>query len=180
MEFQAPGADIVGFEYRAETDQDRASIETALATLARPLELFVMPAAAECSVTQANAELESDEQPDKHEAHHGEHDKHDEQHTEHDEERTDHDEEHTEHDDEHHAEEQEHEEHQDEAGHTEFHAAYTLNLWQFGRACPKSHLPISMFLKMPGKWRCKSSGRPVLSAFEVERDSPTLDLSGSF
>ncbi len=62
IEFHAPGADIVGFEYAAESAEDRAAIDAAVATLARPLDLFVVPAAAECSVTQASAGLESEEE----------------------------------------------------------------------------------------------------------------------
>ena len=77
MEFHAPGADIVGFEYAAESAEDRNAIDAAVATLARPLELFVLPSAAECSVIQASAELES-------EVSHDEHDEHDEHDADHD------------------------------------------------------------------------------------------------
>lgn len=61
MEFHAPGADIVGFEYAAKNAEDRAAVDAAVATLARPLDLFVMPAAAGCSVTQAAAGLERED-----------------------------------------------------------------------------------------------------------------------
>ncbi len=74
MEFHAPGADIVGFEYAAESTDDRASISAAVATLARPLELFVFPTAAGCSVTQANAALESEDDHAEHD--HDTHDDH--------------------------------------------------------------------------------------------------------
>ena len=60
MELHAPGADIVGFEYEAESAEDRAAIDAAIATLSRPLDLFVLPAAAECSVTEASVELETE------------------------------------------------------------------------------------------------------------------------
>ena len=93
MEFHAPGADIVGFEYAAESEADRAAVDAAVATLATPLDLFVMPDAAECSVTQASAKLESDEHHDHDEHDHAEHD-----HDEHDHEAHEH-EEHGEHDD---------------------------------------------------------------------------------
>ena len=59
MEFQAPGADIVGFEYSAESDTDIAAVQAALDTLSNPLSLFVMPEAAECSVVDGNGELSS-------------------------------------------------------------------------------------------------------------------------
>ncbi|MDB9707907.1 DUF2796 domain-containing protein, partial [Planktotalea frisia] len=42
MEFHAPGADIVGFEYSAKSDADLAAIETAIAALNAPLDLFVL------------------------------------------------------------------------------------------------------------------------------------------
>lgn len=96
MELEAPGADIVGFEYAAESEEDRSAVDSAVARLAAPLDLFVLPAAAECSVTQASAGLESEEDHEDH-AEHEEHDEHGD-----------------------------HEEHADEDGHTEFHAEYTL------------------------------------------------------
>ena len=46
MELEAPGADIVGFEYEAETDEDKARIAAAVAVLEDPTSLFVLPAAA--------------------------------------------------------------------------------------------------------------------------------------
>lgn len=96
MELHAPGADIVGFEYAAERAEDRAAVDAAVAKLARPLDLFVMPEAAGCSVVQAAAELESEEE------HEG--DAHDrEEHVK-----------------------DGHSDHESEAGHTEFHAEYLL------------------------------------------------------
>lgn len=96
MELHAPGADIVGFEYAAESAEDRAAVDAAVVTLAGPLDLFVLPAAARCSVIQAAAELESEEE-------HDEHDDHGDDHA---------------HDD--------HDDHAEEASHTEFHAEYLL------------------------------------------------------
>ena len=61
MEFHAPGADIVGFEHAADRAEDRAAVDAAVALLARPLDLFVLPDAAGCSVVRAMAELEGDE-----------------------------------------------------------------------------------------------------------------------
>ena len=78
MEFHAPGADIVGFEYEATNSEDRAAIDAAVAILAKPLELFVLPAAAECSVTKASAGLESEDDHDEGEKHddHDDHEDH--------------------------------------------------------------------------------------------------------
>jgi len=55
--FDAPGADIVGFEYEATTEADEVSVEKALAALERPLEVFVFSSTAKCSVLQSRAEL---------------------------------------------------------------------------------------------------------------------------
>jgi hypothetical protein len=71
MEFEAPGADIVGFEHAASTDEHRTEIENAVAKLAKPLQLFAFPAAAGCVVTRANVELHGGKEDDhaEHEAH---------------------------------------------------------------------------------------------------------------
>ena len=61
MELHAPGADIVSFEYAAESAEDRAKVDAAVAMLARPLDLFVITEAAGCTIVQASAELESEE-----------------------------------------------------------------------------------------------------------------------
>ena len=69
LELHAPGADIVGFEYAAESRQDRAAVDAAVTALAKPLELFALPASAGCSVVQASAGLESEEGHDAHKDH---------------------------------------------------------------------------------------------------------------
>jgi hypothetical protein len=68
MELQAPGADIVGFEYEAVSAQDKISVQDAAAQLARPLELFELSAGAQCSVTSASANLAGAEADTDHEA----------------------------------------------------------------------------------------------------------------
>jgi len=57
MELEAPGADIVGFEYEAETAEDRAKLDAAIAELSKPLALFVLPDAAGCTVVSSSAGL---------------------------------------------------------------------------------------------------------------------------
>lgn len=97
MAFDAPGADIVGFEYAAKSEADLAAIEAAVVKLVAPFELFVLPDAAGCSVVEALAEIEGKEAQEE------EHDDHtDKRHEDHAEET-------------------------DETAHTEFHAEYTLN-----------------------------------------------------
>lgn len=158
MEFRAPGADIVGFEYAARSAEDRSAVDAAVATLARPLELFVLPSDAECSVVQASAELELEAS--------------DEEHGAHDE---DHDDDHAAgHDDDAHEED-----HSDEAGHAEFHAEYMLTC---GNPDAISDLTFTYF-DIFGNAReievqiISASGA---RAFEVERDDPKLDLRGMF
>ena len=180
MAFEAPGADIVGFEYDAESDADLAAIDTAIATLGAPLDLFVLPEAAACRVTEAKAELETEDDHDDHgEEHHDDHadEKHDDHdHEEHaDEKHGDHghedhaDEKHDDHDD------HGHEEHAEEAGHTEFHAEYTL-------ACDNpdalTQITFSYFETFPNALEVEvqiitDSGA---QAYEVERDEPVLKL----
>ena len=60
MELEAPGADIVGFEYEAETDDDKAKVAAALTVLGNPASLFVLPAAAGCTLALAEAHLAGD------------------------------------------------------------------------------------------------------------------------
>ena len=172
MEFHAPGADIVGFEYEAESAEDRAAIDNAVAILAKPLDLFVLPAAAACNVTQASAELESEEGHDDHD-----HEEHaaDEGHDDHD-----HD-----HDHEEHAEAEKHDDHDHdheehaEASHTEFHANYMLTC---ANPSANTDITIAYFdtfedaLEVEVQFVSDTGAQ----AFEVERDAPVLDLRGMF
>ena len=175
MEFHAPGADIVGFEYEAKSAEDRATIDVAVAVLAKPLDLFVFPVEAECSVTKASAGLESEEDHDEHDDHddHAEGENHDE-HGHDDHENHAEDEEHNEHG---------HDDHDDhaeaEASHTEFHAEYTLTC---GNTDALSGIVFAYFQTFENALELEvqiitASGA---QAFEVERDMPMLDLRGMF
>lgn len=150
MEFHAPGADIVGFEYAAKGVEDRAAIDAAVATLARPLDLFFLPAAAACSVTQASAELESEDA-------HG-----------------DEDEEHAED-----AEHEDHADDGDEAGHTEFHAEYLLFCAR-PDAITEMTFPYFEAFENAREVVVQIVSGAGAQAFEVESDAPTLDLRGMF
>lgn len=151
MEFQAPGADIVGFEHAAESATDHSAIDVAVATLDAPLDLFVIPDGAGCSVTKAHAELEGD----------GGHDEHGEAH----------------HDDHAHEAHQDHEDevHADEAGHTEFHAEYTLECKNTDALTKITFGFFDVFLNAQAVdvQLITASGS---QAFEVKRDAPFLDL----
>lgn len=142
MELEVPGFDIVGFEHAATSDADKAAVEAALAKLSNPSEIFALPAAAGCTVSEVAAELHGDEDHGDHDDHdhddHAEHEEHD-----HDDHKDDHDahdhEEHADHDDHDHKDdhgdhdEHDHDDHdshghEEHAGesHSEFHASYAF------------------------------------------------------
>lgn len=162
MELHAPGADIVGFEYAAKTDEDTAAIKGALETLSQPATLFVIPQLAGCSVTEANAELESASSHEEHEdqAKHA-HEDHEGDHGEHT------------HDDEH-----DHDAHAEEGGHTEFHAEYLLTCTDISTATSLTFAYFDVFpnaLEVEVQIITDSGAR----AFEVERDAPVLDFGSA-
>ncbi len=150
MELHAPGADIVGFEYAAESAEDLGAIDIAVSKLERPLDLFAFPKAAECSVVQASAELESEEAHDDHDDHK------DESHNE--------------------AESHEHEE---EAGHTEFHAEYLLTCANVAAASEIAFAYFDTFPNAL-EVEVQVLSAKGANAFEVERDAPVLDLRDMF
>ena len=153
MEFHAPGADIVGFEYEAESDADLAALNTAIETLSAPLDLFVVPDDAACTVTEAKAELENDEE-------HGDHDEEHDDHAEHG---------HDDHDD------HGNEDHAEEAGHTEFHAEYTLTC---DNPDALSAITFAYFEAFPNAQEVEVQLITSVGAqaFEVEREAPVLEL----
>lgn len=167
MEFEAPGADIVGFEYAAESDADRAAIDTAISDLARPLDWFVFPPTAGCAVIEASVALVGEDDHDDHEHEH-DHAEDDDDHDEHaSEEHSDHD--------------HDHDEHAEEAGaeHTEFHAEYVLDC-----ASPEeiTAIDFAYFERFPNalELEVQVASDAGANLFEVERDTPVLDLGGMF
>lgn len=148
MELEAPGADITGFEYRAETVDDRAKLDAAIAALSDPLALFVLPSAAGCTVVEVDADLMGD--------HHEEHEDHSANEDDHD------------HDS--HGEDE-------GAEHTEFHAEYLLNCtdpsaitsmdFAFFETFPNAEEVEVQLISDKGA-----------HGFDVERDAPVLNLSG--
>ena len=73
MELEVPGADIVGFEYAPESDEDIAAVEQAKVVLAQPLSLFVLPEAAGCAVEGTEVAFVTDDHGDEHESEHDGH-----------------------------------------------------------------------------------------------------------
>jgi hypothetical protein len=64
MVLEVPGDDIVGFEHEAVTPSDKAALEVATAAVGKPLALFKMPAAAECTLTDAKVDFAADDEHD--------------------------------------------------------------------------------------------------------------------
>ena len=150
MELHAPGADIVSFEYAAESAEDRAKVDAAIAMLARPLDLFVLTEAAGCTIVQASAELESEEGQADHEDEHDDHEDADHQ-----------------------------EKNVGEAGHTEFHAEYLLACADPGAVTEITFTYFDVFPNAL-EVEVQLISNKGATSFEVERDAPTLDLRGMF
>ncbi len=165
MELEAPGADIVGFEHPAESAADRTLVDAAIADLAKPLDLFVLPAEAGCTVTSAAASLIGDDD-------HQEHGQHDDDHKD---EHADHADKH---DDDHKDDQADHASEQAEEGHTEFHAEYALTC-----ADPSAIdvITFAYFKRFPNaaELDIQMISDKGAKGFEVERDDPRLDLSGA-
>lgn len=66
LDLEAPGANIVGFEHAARTDEERAAVAAALARLAEPLGLFVLPAEAGCRVADTAVEIVAEDEEEEH------------------------------------------------------------------------------------------------------------------
>ena len=152
FEFMLPGADIVGFEYEAKSDEDLAKIENALLVLENYENLFALTKNSKCVLADLDYHLSGEE-----------HDEHaDEEHA---------DEEHDEHADE------EHEEHADEESHTEFYAKYSFkcdNIKQLDK------VEFSYFKTFPNSSELEVQFVSDIgsNAFEVEADKPVIILKG--
>jgi len=152
FEFMLPGADIVGFEYEAKSDEDLAKIENALLVLENHENLFALTKDSKCVLADLDYHLSGEE-----------HDEHaDEEHA---------DEEHDEHADE------EHEEHADEESHTEFYAKYSFkcdNIKQLDK------VEFSYFKTFPNSSELEVQFVSDIgsNAFEVEADKPVIILKG--
>ena len=153
FEFMLPGADIVGFEYEAKSDEDLAKIENALLVLENYENLFALTKNSKCVLADLDYHLSGEE-----------HDEHADEHA---------DEEHDEHADEEHADE----EHADEESHTEFYAKYSFkcdNIKQLDK------VEFSYFKTFPNSSELEVQFVSDIgsNAFEVEADKPVIILKG--
>ena len=156
MEFHAPGADIVGFEYAAKSDADFAAISAALKILEAPLDLFVLPKGARCAVQEVQVELESD----------ADHDVNEEDHQDHDDENDHKHEDHDDHDEEKHAA---------SSGHTEFHAEYSLICSNIEAL---TQIDFAYFEVFPNSKQVELQlvSQSGARAFDIKSGAPRLDL----
>ena len=156
MELIAPGADIVGFEHAAESAEDRAAVEQAEAVLGEPLSLFGFTDAAGCAIETAAVEIEGEDHDDHEDKAHADEGHHDEEHAEAD-----------------HLDNQE-----DEASHNEFHAVYALTC---GAPDALDGIDFAAFFEaFSGAEEVEVTviSEQGQSSYEVERDSPMVDLQG--
>ncbi len=58
IELASPGIDIVGFEHKPSSDEQRESVTKALAKLRQDSAMIVLPVAAKCATTDTHAHLE--------------------------------------------------------------------------------------------------------------------------
>ena len=75
LSLEAPGMDIVGFEYAPSTEADTAAVAAAIDLLGQHGAVVTLPDAAGCSLTSATAALETEEHHDEYHADHA-HDEH--------------------------------------------------------------------------------------------------------
>ena len=159
LEFMIPGADIVGFEYKAKSEADIALVNDALIKFDEFNNIFSIPSTSNCNLVEADISINQDDN------HKGEHD-HDEHEDEHEDEH-DHDD-HGEHDD--------HDEHDEEA-HNEFVAHYSFNC---GNIKEIDRISFPYFTTFPnsGELEVQFVSEIGSTSFEVEGDEPFIDLKG--
>ena len=77
LEFMIPGADIVGFEYEAKSEQDKATVSAALTKFDGYNNIFIIPANSKCILISSKININQEDEHDEHDDHDG-HDDHDE------------------------------------------------------------------------------------------------------
>ncbi len=121
MELVAPGADIVGFENEASTDEQKAKVKAAIDMLEKdPETLFVLTGAAKCTYTAAKAEVEAPDHKEDHK------DDHEDEHDDHDHVADDHEKEEAQDGSTHEDSSHDGSTHEEAGDHSEFHVVYEL------------------------------------------------------
>ena len=80
FEFMIPGADIVGFEYEAKSEQDIAAVNSALKEFDDYKNIFIISGNHQCILLSQKININKNDEHDEHDEHdeYDEHDKHDE------------------------------------------------------------------------------------------------------
>lgn len=149
MELEAPGADIVGFEHKARTKEQRAAVSTAKETLKQIANVVGLPSAAGCKLQKASVELHV-EGEDHHEHKHAEKGK---------------------------AKSHGSKEGADEGSHSEFHAEYQLTCAAPERLVEIT-FPYFENFKGAEELEVSVAGPKSQKKFEVERDAGKINLGG--
>jgi Protein of unknown function (DUF2796) len=150
MELEVPGVDIVGFEHKAETAEDRAKMEAAEKTLAQPLALFMLPDEAGCEITAAKVFSVGATESD--------HDAHEQDHQDH-------------------TEGLEHETEEQEGEHSEFHGEYALSCSNVA-AITAISFPYFEVFPNSAELAVTLITEKGQKAFEVNREHAVIDLRG--
>lgn len=163
MNLTSPGADIVGFEYEASSDEDKDAVEAAIRLMLTPENLVTLPEAAECRLAEVLAHLHGEDHAHDDEEEHG-HDDHadEEAHGEGED-----------HDD--HAESDDHA-YGDGEAHSEFHARYIFDC-EHPDALTTIGFPF--FEKFGNAQEIEATYVTEAGAgtAEIERDAPELTLN---
>jgi len=149
LELEVPGMDIVGFEHAAQSDEQKAAVANATSLLQRPLDIFVLPAAAGCRVASAEVALQPEHEHDDDDAGHD--------HAAH-EGAGDHD-------------------HDGHAGHNQFHATYSIDCADPAALTAITFNYFKLFAGAQALTVNVATAKGQ-SKYEVSRDKPTLDLAG--
>ncbi len=152
FEFMIPGADIVGFEYVAKSDEDIAKINQALKTFDDYTNIFTLPSNSLCELNGQKVALKEEDEHDDHDEH-DEHDDHDE---------------HDEHDD--------HDEHAEE-NHNEFYAKYSFECGNIN-AIKEVNFPYFATFTNSGELEVQFISNMGSTSFEVEGDEPLINTDG--
>lgn len=75
FEFMLPGADIVGFEYEAKSDEDIELVNKALNKFEDYKNIFSIPADGQCNLASLEVKINNEDEHDEHKDEHDEHDK---------------------------------------------------------------------------------------------------------
>jgi hypothetical protein len=80
LEFIIPGADVVGFEHEAKSEQDKAIVSAALTKFDDYNNIFIIPTNSKCILISSKININQEDEHDEHDDHdgHDDHDDHDE------------------------------------------------------------------------------------------------------